>query len=189
MSPPAYIAHMSPLAPTMLPRSTANPDAVFASAVSFAVADSDQAILACHSLMQALRPRLADAQAFLAQVRRMQTQAYVLMAAWRQEAKAGATAELAQQPLALAAYRISETLLYGPYLYVDDLVTSPALRGQGLGHALLQHIFALAHAQGLNRVVLDTRLDNLAAQRFYQRAGMQAQAMRFSLSLRAELKE
>lgn len=183
MSLGIYIAHMSLLAPT----SSQAASAAQSQALHFAVADSDQAILACYSLMRVLRPGLSDAQAFLLQVRRMQAQAYVLMAACTKQTQVGDVQQAsAYQPLALAGYRLSENLIYGPYLYIDDLVTIPEWRGQGLGHALLQHIFALAHAQGLARVVLDTRLDNLAAQRFYQRAGMQAQALRFGLSLAAE---
>lgn len=161
MSPGDNIAYMSLHATTQL-----------AEQLHFAEADHDLAILACFDLMRHLRPALTDAQTFLAQVRRMQGQGYVLLGAWLAQE---------QQPVALAGYRLSETLLYGAYLYVDDLVTCPHRRGLGLGHALLQHVFAKASAQGLSRVVLDTRLDNLAAQRFYQRAGMQAQALRFGL--------
>lgn len=163
MSPAYNIAYMSLHATTHLPEQ-----------LHFAEADHDLAILACFDLMRHLRPGLTDAQAFLAQVRRLQGQGYALLGAWVAQE---------QQPVALAGYRLSETLLYGAYLYVDDLVTCPQRRGLGLGHALLQHVFAMASAQGLSRVVLDTGLDNLAGQRFYQRAGMQAQALRFGLAL------
>ena len=188
MSPRAYIAHMSSISPSVsLSSGSALTPGTALAPLRFAVAESELEILACYRLMQQLRPGLADAQTFLAQVKRMQAQAYVLMAAWLETTAADENTAQGLQPLALAGYRLSETLLYGHYLYVDDLVTCPAWRGQGLGHALLQHIFALAHAQGLGRVVLDTGLDNLAAQRFYQRAGMQAQALRFGLSLKHEI--
>lgn len=173
MSPGFYIAYMTSNT-SALPakKRLADPP------LHFATADSDDAILGCYALMCDLRPQLGDAQAYLAQVRRMQGQGYVLLAA---------RLALTQQAVAIAGYRLSETLVYGPYLYIDDLVTCLDWRGQGLGHALLQHVFALAHAQGLQRVVLDTRLDNLAAQRFYQRAGMQAQALRFGLVLEEKI--
>ena len=62
--------------------------------------------------MRQLRPHLADPADFTARVRRMAAQRYRLLGAWRGD-----------EPLALAGYRLDENLIYGSFLYVDDLVT------------------------------------------------------------------
>lgn len=52
----------------------------------------------------------------------------------------------------------------------------PAWRGQGLGTRLLQACVAKAWAQGITRIDLETRADNAAAIRLYQRLGFEHQA-------------
>jgi GNAT superfamily N-acetyltransferase len=48
---------------------------------------------------------------------------------------------------------------------------APALRGRGLGGALLGEALSWARGRGVRRVVLDTADGMSAAQRFYERAG------------------
>ena len=75
--------------------------------------DSDQDCQACFEVMRELRPHLADAAAFAAQVRRQAAQGYRLLAGWQGGHVKG-----------LAGYRIQENLIYGRFLYVDDLVAT-----------------------------------------------------------------
>lgn len=57
--------------------------------------------------------------------------------------------------------------------YLKDLVVAPAARGQGLGEALVLHVFATFQARGATHVDLKTNLvDNAAAARLYRRLGM-----------------
>jgi len=87
------------------------------------------------------------------------------------------------RPLALAGFRVLENFVHGQYLYVDDLVVDEGQRGQGLGAALLDCLKAEGGALGCDNLVLDTALDNTAAQRFYRRQGLSDRALRFSLAL------
>ncbi len=134
--------------------------------------DSPASLRACFALMQTLRPHLADEADFLARVERMQEQHYALLAVWEGE-----------RPLALAGYRYQENLIYGRFLYVDDLVTDADRRGGQHGARLLQALEAMALKAGCARLVLDTGLANALAQRFYFRAGLLSRAMRFDKPL------
>jgi ribosomal protein S18 acetylase RimI-like enzyme len=135
-------------------------------------AESDAEILACYEPMRELRPHIGSAQEFLTRVRRQADDGYRLLACWR-----GGAA------VAVAGYRSMETLIRGRFLYVDDLVTLEALRGSGLGARLLAAIAAEARRLGFGAVVLDTGVDNMRAQRFYAREGMQLAAYRYVLCL------
>ncbi|MFJ9993105.1 GNAT family N-acetyltransferase [Pseudomonas putida] len=135
-------------------------------------AETDAQLQACFAVMSELRPHLADAAAFIDQVRRQASQNYRLLAAWQgEEAKA------------LAGYRLQENLLYGRFLYVDDLIASAEARSHGLGAALIDALREEARAQGCAHLVLDTALGNALGQRFYYRQGLLAKALHFSQAL------
>lgn len=51
-------------------------------------------------------------------------------------------------------------------------------RGRGLGEALLRATLAHAEAQGICRVVLEARADNLPAIRLYEKVGFQHEGLR-----------
>ncbi len=139
--------------------------------LSFGHAETPDAILASFSLMQLLRPHLTDPAAYLARVERQQP-AYRLLLAREDDRIVG-----------LAGYRLQENLVYGAFLYIDDLVTLPGLRGSGVGSRLIAECQHLARAAGCQKLVLDTRRDNVLAQRFYFRNGMLPHVMRFSLDI------
>ncbi|WP_153099704.1 GNAT family N-acetyltransferase [Paraburkholderia hayleyella] len=134
--------------------------------------DNDQDYLACFDVMRALRPHLPHAAAFAAQVRRQAEQGYRLLAAWQ-----------GHQVMGLAGYRIQENLLYGRFLYVDDLVSIPGTRRQGLGGMLIAALREEAQRQGCAHLVLDTALGNDLAQRFYFRHGLLSKGLHFSQAL------
>lgn len=54
---------------------------------------------------------------------------------------------------------------------LEDMVMSPAARGQGLGGQLLEAAIAYARAQGCRRITLLTDGDNHRAQAFYRTHG------------------
>lgn len=134
--------------------------------------DSDQDYLACFDIMRELRPHLHDAAAFVAQVRRQAGQGYRLMAAWQSD-----------RVMAVAGYRIQENLLYGQFLYVDDLVATAGVRRQSLGGMLIEALRNEAQRQGCAHLVLDTALGNALAQRFYFRQGLLSKGLHFSQAL------
>jgi len=125
--------------------------------IHLAWASSQTEQLACFSLMQALRPHLTDGEQFVRQVQRQ-----------------------AQHGYRLAGYRLQENLVYGRFLYVDDLVCQADVRGQGIGDRLMQAMYQEAARERCAHLVLDSALSNVLAHRFYFRQGLLARALRFS---------
>ncbi len=124
---------------------------------------------ACFPVMRELRPHLASPEELVERVQRQFDQGYRLLTARAGGAVVGA-----------AGYRVQENLMRGRFCYVDDLVVAAPHRRGGLGAGLLGAVAALARAGGIDRLVLDTALDNLFGQRFYFRYGMLPAALRFS---------
>jgi ribosomal protein S18 acetylase RimI-like enzyme len=112
-------------------------------------ADSDGDIAACFEVLRQLRPHLESSAALIAQV------------------------------LGAAGYRLTENLVSGRFVYVDDLVVDQAARRGRVGERLLDAVAETARAQGCRRLTLDTALDNAYAQRFYFRWGLLARALHF----------
>jgi len=129
-------------------------------------------IVAVYQLMGILRPHLADAAAFVAQVRR-QAQAGYHLAGFRYN----------QQWQGLIGFRLGENLLYGKFLYVDDLVIEPSSQNCGVGKRLIEYVRKYALTVDCANLVLDTGLYMPYAQRFYYRQGLLAKGMHFVESL------
>lgn len=136
--------------------------------------DTDEQLRACYPVMRQLRPHLASEDDFIARVGRLRQQGYRLLAAWDGD-----------EVVALAGYRVQENLVYGHFLYVDDLIASDTRRGQRWGARLLAHLSDTASQAGCVRLVLDTGLSNALAQRFYFREGLLAGALHFGKALGA----
>jgi ribosomal protein S18 acetylase RimI-like enzyme len=130
--------------------------------------DSDQDYQASFDVMRELRPHLTDVATFAAQARRQAEHGYRLLGVWQDD-----------QVKALAGYRLQENLLYGRFLYVDDLVTAADARRHGLGATLIDALRDEARKQGCTNFVLDTALSNALGQRFYYRQGLLALGMHF----------
>lgn len=69
------------------------------------------------------------------------------------------------------------TALGGRVALLEDMVVSPAYRGQRIGSQLLAYALAFARTQQVLRITLLTDPDNLAAQHFYQQHGFQQSGM------------
>jgi len=136
--------------------------------------DDPQALAASFALMGVLRPHLNDQDRYVAQLVRQAEQGYRLLAAQEGERLVG-----------LAGYRELENLLYGRYIYVDDLLVSPQLQRSGVGAQLLSAVREQAVQRDCDHLVLDTGLHMPLAQRFYFRQGLLARGMHFTQSLRA----
>lgn len=128
---------------------------------------------ACFTVMQELRPHLRDADEFLQRIARQAAQSYRMLAARNEDG----------QVVALAGYRFEENLVYGRFLYVDDLVSSASQRGQQWGARLLRALELVAQQAGCVRLVLDTGLGNAMAQRFYFRQGLLTSSLRFGKAI------
>lgn len=61
------------------------------------------------------------------------------------------------------------TTMHGPVCYLQDLFTSEAARGKGVGRALIESVYAAAREAGSPRVYWQTHETNTVAQRLYDR--------------------
>jgi ribosomal protein S18 acetylase RimI-like enzyme len=136
-------------------------------------ADTPTAVAACLPVLRELRPHLGAASAVEGQLARQAAQGYRLLAARGTDGKVRA----------LAGWRLMENTVYGRFLYVDDLVTAAAARGQGLGDRLIDALVERARAAGCAKLVLDSGLTNGAAHRFYFRKRLTVGALHFSLAI------
>jgi len=57
----------------------------------------------------------------------------------------------------------------GDYVYLQDLFATPELRGKGVGRALIEHVYAIAKAQGGSRVWWLTHETNTDAMHLYDK--------------------
>ena len=87
--------------------------------------ETPEDIQALYGLMKDLRPHLQDESEFVERVQRQRENGYRLLCAWAGEHVVGA-----------AGYRLLENLLYGPYLYIDDLVILKKYRRNGTARSL-----------------------------------------------------
>ncbi|CAM2154951.1 GCN5 family acetyltransferase [Pararobbsia alpina] len=140
--------------------------------LTFEHLDEPAAIAAAFDLMQQLRPHLKDPGAFVAQVKQQHKQGYRLLAARSDGALVG-----------LSGYRTQLNLLYGNFIYVDDLVVDSSQRRAGIGEQLLAATRDIAQKAGCTVFVLDTGLHMALAQRFYFRQGLLARGMHFAQEL------
>jgi ribosomal-protein-alanine N-acetyltransferase len=56
-------------------------------------------------------------------------------------------------------------------IHINNVALRPALRGHGLGTALMHHVFTEARRLGATRATLEVRASNVAARRLYERLG------------------
>jgi GNAT superfamily N-acetyltransferase len=130
--------------------------------------DDEAGVRGLYPLMSQLRPHLESADELVERWRRQTGDGYRLIALFD-----GA------QPLALAGFRVQENLVYGRFLYLDDLVTDADTRGHGLGERLMSYLREQARRLECRMLVLDTPLSNALGHRFYFRNGMLASSLRF----------
>ena len=90
-----------------------------------------------------------------------------------------AVAERGEEVVGVAGFRISETLVSGRHLYVDDLVTDAGARSAGVARALLSWLADHAAASGCRRLELDSGVQRDAAHRFYFRERMSIASYHF----------
>lgn len=136
------------------------------------LAETRQDIARCFPVMAELRPHFADAETFVEQVLRQQREGWRL--AYLEEAGA---------VKACAGYRLSESLSWGRFLYVDDLITAASARSQGHGGELIDWLVAQARAAGCAQFHLDSGVQRFGAHRFYLAKRMDIVAHHFALKL------
>lgn len=134
------------------------------------IANTDAEIQACFPVFHELRPHI-EADQFLAQVRRQQTQSYQILAV-RQQGTVKS----------VAGFRFAEFLAWGKVLYIDDLATLSGETSQGFAGALLDWLIEHAQAHGCLGVHLDSGYQRHHAHRLYLNKGLQLSSHHISLT-------
>jgi GNAT superfamily N-acetyltransferase len=137
-----------------------------------AFAETPAEIAATWPVMHQLRPHL-DAEAYLAQVLRLQAEQSFKLARMTVDGSV----------VAVAGLRSGEWLHGGRYLEIEDFVASEESRSQGYGGEFFDWIAALARDAGCRHLRLLSGVQREAAHRFYRRKGMSLDAYFFSLDL------
>src|SRR3989344_3527847 len=132
------------------------------------LAKTDTEITACYPVMRELRPHL-EKESFVSRVRAQEKMGYVLV-----------YVQDSGSPVAVAGFRLGESLAWGRFLYVDDLVTLPGHRSRGYGAALLSWLVEVAAKEGCEQLHLDSGVQRKDAHRFYEREGMKLASFHFS---------
>lgn len=129
-----------------------------------------------HLAMLELRPQVGEIESFIARVTRQFTQGYRLIGAFDGEVS---------HAVSVAGFRIEEKLAWGRHVYIDDLSTLPEGRGRGGATALLRWIDALAEAEGITEVHLDSGVqpERQAAHALYFREGHRISSYHFQKTL------
>jgi GNAT superfamily N-acetyltransferase len=135
------------------------------------LATSHAQILECLPVLIQLRPHLQGSD-FLAQVQRQQQNGYQL-------------AFLAQnnRVFGVAGFSILESLAWGKYIYVFDLVVGEDVRSQGCGQKLLDWLIDYAKLHDCQQLHLDSGVQRHDAHRFYLQQRMHISSHHFSLKL------
>ncbi len=139
---------------------------------TISIAISIQAITDCFPVITELRPHLKLAD-FITQVQRQQ-QEFNYQLVYLQ---AGETIQ------AVAGFRISESLAWGKFLYVDDLVSKSDHRSQGYGTILFDWLIDHAQTKNCQQLTLDSGVQRFAAHRFYLRQRMNITSHHFTIEL------
>lgn len=67
--------------------------------------------------------------------------------------------------------------------YLEDLFVSDSVRGQGVGRALIEHIYHFAAEQNCNRVYWTTQYSNKTARKLYDRLATQTDMIQYRKDL------
>jgi len=86
--------------------------------------------------------------------------------------------------VAFAGCRFMTSLHTGNILYIDDLCTLDAYRGQGFASKLIAYVRKIARMNQLDALVLDTDFTNSSAQKVYLKSGFHLAALHLAADLR-----
>ena len=85
----------------------------------------------------------------------------------------GLVAELDGQVVGLAHYIFRpSTWAENDFCYLEDLFTDPAVRGKGVGRALINELHKIAIAKGSKRLYWTTAPDNETARKLYDKVAI-----------------
>lgn len=85
--------------------------------------------------------------------------------------------------LAVMGYRVLSDFVRGKHIYVDDLVSSEAVRSKGLGAQLLKYAESVAESMGCKSLRLCTGIENERGVQFYEKNGWTKRAYVYTKKL------
>ncbi|WP_121661501.1 GNAT family N-acetyltransferase [Metabacillus litoralis] len=136
------------------------------------VMKSDLEIMATFSAFKQLRPHLTE-EKFLGKIRRLQENyGFNLVAIIEND-----------EVKAAAGYRITESLAWGNYFYVDDLITDETSRRKGYAKILWDWLISQAKGNDCEQFHLDSGVHRHDAHRFYLKGGLDITCHHFQMSL------
>jgi GNAT superfamily N-acetyltransferase len=132
---------------------------------------SDETDRAAAALLE-LRPQFKTPEAIAARVEEQRADGYRIVASFEDGAEHAACA---------AGFRVGSNLPWGRHIYVDDLVTRPALRGRGHADAVMNWLLAEAKRLSCEQVHLDSAVvaERQDAHRFYFNHGFRISGYHF----------
>jgi GNAT superfamily N-acetyltransferase len=97
----------------------------------------------------------------------------------------GAFEEGEEDAQAVIGFKVTENLVWGRHLYIEDVVTRAVGRGRGHAPALMEWVLDEARRTGCGQVHLNSGVgsDRRGAHRFYFNSGLQISAHHFSMEL------
>jgi GNAT superfamily N-acetyltransferase len=136
-------------------------------------ATTDSDIARVYPVMRELRPHIKTQAEFVERAQRLRKNEN-----WRL-----IYVEDAATPVAASGFRVSEWLVSGKTLYVDDLICLESHRGKGFAEALMRWMEDFARREGCVSFELDSGTHRLGAHRFYHRLKLAVTAFHFRKSL------
>lgn len=145
-------------------------------AIEIKLAETDAEIAATFGVMQQLRTKLVERD-YVALVRKQQQQAGYLVAYVRAPERDGG------RVVAAAGFKLSCSLAWGDFVYIDDLVTDTNTRSAGHGAALMKWVADYGRQRGCKELHLDSGVQRFAAHRFYLRERMDITCHHFAMNI------
>ncbi|WP_044173966.1 GNAT family N-acetyltransferase [Flectobacillus major] len=134
--------------------------------------ENEQDLQRCFEVLKALRPHLDLAQ-FITLYTQMQQESYQIAFVEEDD----------NTVLSAIGFRFMTMLYTGKIIYIDDLSTLPASRGQGRASLLLDYVIDLAENNGCNAVHLDSGHHRHDAHRLYLQKRFKIASHHFSLDI------
>jgi GNAT superfamily N-acetyltransferase len=136
------------------------------------IMNSDTEIICTFTTFKQLRPHLKE-DTFLEKIRRLQdTYGFNLVAVIEND-----------EVKATAGYRITESLAWGNYFYVDDFITDETSRRKGYAKMLWDWLISQAKENDCEQFHLDSGVHRHDAHRFYLKGGLDITCHHFQMSL------
>lgn len=137
------------------------------------LAETDEEVLASYKLMKQLRHQLAE-ETYLFRIRQLQLEYGYRLINLIEDGEAKAS----------AGYRMCDSLAWGKYLYVDDLITDEASRSIGYAKQLFDWLDEEIKSNKCVAMHLDSGVHRYDAHRFYLNRKMRITCHHFEKSYR-----